>query len=215
MTVKLIGFTGFKGSGKNFYSDKMGERILTQYSVLNDVREFGFADELKKMVNSLFGWDDRHSYGQLKEQIDPVWGFSPRDAYQKFGTEFARSLNENFWINRIWSQIQPLEEREEDVLVSITDVRFENEYEWIRKHGGVMVCIDNHHVAPKEVKNSNNETILVYEDGTEVHESERYIPFLREKSDLVIENHVGKDMNMDTSELEENINLITETVLGV
>ena len=44
------------------------------------------ADPFKKMACEWFGWNDRHLNGDLKEEIDPVWGFSPRQFFQVFGT---------------------------------------------------------------------------------------------------------------------------------
>jgi hypothetical protein len=84
----------------------------------------------------MFGWDDRHSDGDLKEIIDPNWGFSPRQAYQLFGTEFGRALRGDMWIHMASIKLASAGS------LIVTDIRFENEALWIRENNGILIHIN-------------------------------------------------------------------------
>lgn len=118
----ILGFTGPARSGK----DTAAEYILKWYS---GFKRFAFADVMKGYVNNMFGWDERHSYGELKEVVDVEWGFSPRRAYQLFGTDFGRALSEDLWV---MLACKAMDIRKHYV---ITDVRFENEARFVRECG--------------------------------------------------------------------------------
>jgi len=120
----VIGIAGRARSGK----DTLADFIVNHYGFV----KFAFADRLKDTCCGLFGWGARHRDGDLKEAVDPYLGFSPRQAFQVCGTEFARALNPDIWVL--------LAERAVAGLVVIPDVRFENEAEFCRKNG-VMIHV--------------------------------------------------------------------------
>lgn len=122
----LIGIAGRARSGK----DTIGAYLVDAYGF----QRYAFADKLKNIVNQIHGWGHEHGWGDLKDVVDPQWGFSPRQAYQRFGTEYARGLDENFWIKMAEKDLAAnLDSGSGDAVV--TDVRFDNEAEWVRKHG--------------------------------------------------------------------------------
>jgi hypothetical protein len=97
---------------------------------------YAFASPIKMTVNALFNWDTRHADGELKEVIDPVWGFSPREAYQKFGTDWGRNmLRDDIWLKYAEGIVA------RRVGTIITDLRFENEAEWVRRQNGLIVHV--------------------------------------------------------------------------
>jgi len=117
----IIGLAGKARSGKDTCASFFMKRGFHRYA---------FADPIKSTVNPLFGWDDRHGFGELKEVVDPFWGVSPRYVYQKFGTEFAReTVRDDFWLRVAFLKLRDIP------LVVIPDVRFNNEAEWVRQHG--------------------------------------------------------------------------------
>ena len=78
----IIGITGHARHGKDSIADVI-------------VREYGFqkhalADVMKDVMRIVFGWNDAHLYGDLKDVVDPAFGISPRHALQSFGTEWAQ-----------------------------------------------------------------------------------------------------------------------------
>lgn len=130
--MHLIGLTGKAGAGK----DKFGEFLLEKLFF----EKYSFAGPLKKACCDLFGWDIERVENdrEYKEAIDPRWGFSPRRAMQLMGTEYGRNLlRDDIWIHMARLK---LEECEFDGLL-VPDVRFENEADWIRSEGGLLIHI--------------------------------------------------------------------------
>jgi hypothetical protein len=134
--------------------------VFTKY----DIRIYSFAAELKREVNEnamksggmprLFdaGLYDRDG-GYLQENGNilplPEWvQYDPdppmddphcrygkqRTLLQWWGTEFRRSVNPDYWVNKVAQRIA--EEKPEIAL--ITDVRFMNEVNFVRKYGEVI-----------------------------------------------------------------------------
>lgn len=132
----LIGIVGFIGSGKG----TVGEILVKDY----DFEQDSFAKPLKDAVSIIFGWDrqllegDTDESREFREKIDPFWtevcGFdlSPRYALQLFGTECIRHVfNPEVWSA---SLIQRYESTGLNTVV--TDCRFSNEIQAIKKAGG-------------------------------------------------------------------------------
>jgi hypothetical protein len=125
----VAGIAGKAGSGKDTCAAFLVDRGFKRYA---------FADPIKSTINPLFGWGSRHAFGDLKEEVDPYWGVSPRYVYQVFGTEFARELiRDDFWL-----KVAELHLRDVPLVV-IPDVRFENEATWVRKHGVLFHLYSN------------------------------------------------------------------------
>lgn len=127
MEINLIGLAGLAGSGKDTAANHL-EKIT-------GLERYALASPIKETVNEMFGWDERHSAGELKEVDDPVMGFSPRKAYQLFGTEFGRALRDDLWVALADKRCKELGG------LIVTDVRFENEAKWIRDNGGLVIHI--------------------------------------------------------------------------
>jgi uncharacterized protein (DUF2132 family) len=67
----------------------------------------------------------------LKEQVNPFYGFSPRQAMQLLGTEYGRNmLRDDIWIKCAEREITANIVRGQGTI--ITDVRFTNEATWLR-----------------------------------------------------------------------------------
>lgn len=141
---KLIGICGHARSGK----DTVGQ-YLNQ--TRPDTYKLAFADALKAASAAMFGIDlDKFYDDELKEHPDPVWNVSPRKIAQFFGTEMVRDtldrlipgMGANFWIQRMAHTLNgqcEIVPYEADEVVVITDVRFQNEYDWIIENGGIII----------------------------------------------------------------------------
>jgi len=71
----------------------------------------------------------------MKEEVMPEWGFSYRHAAQTLGTEWGRRLlRDDIWVLVLREFIR---DSKDDI--AITDVRFENEADMIRREGGIIV----------------------------------------------------------------------------
>ena len=121
------------------YKARVGKDTVGDY--LNQEMGFGkasFAFAIKEAVKIIYGWNDRHVYGDLKEIVDPFWGESPRRVMQIFGTEACRNhLDDDIWIKSVLRKIQNVNEN-----WVVTDVRYPNEVAAIKNLGGVLVRID-------------------------------------------------------------------------
>ena len=132
MQKGLIGITGRAGAGKDTAASIIKQFLYSDYSL------YTLAGPLKAGCSLLFGWTmDQLEDREFKEAIDPKWGFSPRRAMQLLGTEYGRTLREDLWVHMAQVQLDsPL-----TTGLIVTDVRFENEAEFIRKNGGTVVHI--------------------------------------------------------------------------
>jgi hypothetical protein len=148
-SLKLIGIHGHAGVGK----DTAAAWICQNYE--NCYGE-AFAKPLKAACAAAFGLPIEHfNDPELKEQ-ETFWGISPRKIAQFVGTEMFRTVvhklyDENVsshWINLLQARLTgesapPAEEGfyEPGDTVIISDVRFQDEAEWIWKNGGVILNI--------------------------------------------------------------------------
>lgn len=144
----LIGITGFKRSGK----DTAGEYFINKGYI-----KYAFAGPLKKACQEIFMFSDEQTEGDDKEKHDNRWNISARQVFQRFGTEIFRerlsdfypemeNIKENFWTYRfkIWYQEQL--EKNKDVLIVVTDVRFDNEVDIIKELGGIIIKVERNQV---------------------------------------------------------------------
>ena len=137
----IIGLVGLIGSGKGTVGDMLIDRGFVHAS---------FATPLKDAAASIFGWDRQMLEGITKEsrawreRVDPWWEerlgiptFSPRLALQLLGTEvFRNHFHQDIWILSMEARL-----RNETNNVVITDARFPNEIDMVRRAGGVIVRV--------------------------------------------------------------------------
>jgi hypothetical protein len=135
----FVGVVGFIGSGKGAVGD-----ILSKLNF----EKISFASHLKDVTSVMFGWDrkllegDTDESRKFREEIDPFWSeklnreFTPRLALQLMGTEVGRNVfGADLWIHALENKI----DKDENYI--ITDVRFQNEIDWIRKQKGILIEI--------------------------------------------------------------------------
>ena len=138
MSKQVIGICGLIGSGK----DTVGQLLVDEY----DFTKVSFAGTLKDMTAVLFDWDRDMLEGTTpetraeREVTDEWWTkklgreWSPRIALQQMGTEVIRNhLHQDMWIHTVENKIRKLDK------VVITDCRFANEIDFVKKHGDIWV----------------------------------------------------------------------------
>jgi len=113
------------------------------------IKIYHFADPLKEMAINLFGINADHVYGtnEDKEKLtDLEWKNIPgstkksgnptaREFLEHFGTKIIRKIRNDAWANYSINKIL----REGTEIAIIPDVRFPNEVDAIKKHGGVVI----------------------------------------------------------------------------
>lgn len=131
--VRLIGIHGPLNGGKDTAANYI------QALVPNTYRRYAFAKPIKEACMIMFGFTPQQMEDRvLKEQVDPFWGFSPRRASQLLGTEYGRDmLRKDVWIKRAEQECNRNSEAGFGTI--ITDVRFENEAEWVRSVPGSIL----------------------------------------------------------------------------
>jgi hypothetical protein len=138
----IIGICGFIGSGKDTVAD-----FLVNF---HEFRRESFASTLKDSVAAVFGWDRTLLEGRTaearewREQVDPWWAerldmptLTPRWVLQYWGTEVARkSFHDDIWIASLENKLRNSKDN-----IVISDCRFPNEIEAIKKANGVIVWV--------------------------------------------------------------------------
>lgn len=204
--INLIGLHGKAHSGKNEVAHYLTENYEKTYSE-------AFADPLKEACSHIFGiplvlFNDV----ELKEVPFHYWQISPRVIAQYVGTELIRDQidlmfpegfpGQDFWVMRLAGKLNgdillPDEgEYEAGDTVIVTDVRFQNEYDFILENGGCVI-----HVTRDGAEG---------EVGIPGHASEAGITFDSERNEqnyLLTNNHTLVDLY---ERIDEIMMLITK-----
>lgn len=122
----VIGICGQARSGK----DTIGDYLVKEYGF----RKIAFADKLKQLLNNLFFLTHNQLYdGDAKEAVDPHWGKSPRQLMQEVG-DTMRNVHPEIWIKQVVHYVDAIS----DVDFVVSDIRYKNEFDAIKKIGGTM-----------------------------------------------------------------------------
>lgn len=143
MTItRLIGLAGAARTGKS-----------TAQGILAD--EFGlvplnFADPLKDALTAMLDVDFHRLDGAEKEAPLAGIGRSPRELMQTLGTEWGRHQNgSRFWIDVARRRLAMLENADDAFAGAVfSDVRFNEEAEWLRQHGGLILHLSRQDCPP-------------------------------------------------------------------
>lgn len=145
----LIGITGLAGSGKS----EVSAVLVNQ----RGFRSHAFADPLKEMLLTA-GFHRHQLYGSGKGVLDTTFGKTPRQIMQTLGTGWAREMvHPDFWV-KLW------ERRIAHSLamgrhVVADDIRFPNEADAIRAHGGQVWRVIRPGVEAMDHASEKNEVV--------------------------------------------------------
>jgi hypothetical protein len=150
---QIIGLSGFKRSGKSTFAKELVEK--------HNFVEYSFAQPLKKMTQDLFEFTNDQLENN-KEVIDNRWGYTPREIFQKMGSEIMRDyipqvfpnfpFQNSFWIQKFIMFCDNFRNNYPDKTgIVISDVRFTDEADMIRKMGGQIIRIEK-----PDLKNIDN-----------------------------------------------------------
>jgi hypothetical protein len=144
----LVGLIGKKRTGKDTFAAVLVEKHGYERVALADpLREAALAlDPIMGTFPLLHEGLTRVREWRLSEVIDSIGWEKAKDycpevrrTLQRLGTESIRSLDDQFWIRTAFARIDAL--REAGTPVVVTDVRYPNEAEAIRKAGGYLARI--------------------------------------------------------------------------
>jgi hypothetical protein len=150
--MKLIGISGRKQSGKS----TSGEYLLDLFSILlpkNKVKLYAFADRLKQDICiNILGLEYDQCYGtdEQKNTITNInWQgkkMTAREVMEVVGTDIFRNLKIDVWTSSTMNLIN----KEKPDIAIITDVRFADEVDSIKKNDGIVLRLT------RNIFNSNN-----------------------------------------------------------
>lgn len=164
--MTLVGFSGYARSGKD-----------TAASLLPTYERVAFADIMRDFLyrlNPIITRDNR-DFNRLQKVIDEVgwdgyknspWGAEIRALMQRLGTECGRDLlGEDVWVNAALDNLSTGN-------YAVTDCRFLNEADAIRKRGGKIIRIErpgvgpaNSHISETGLDNYDFDAVIV-NDGS-------------------------------------------------
>uniref|UniRef100_A0A6C0DZN7 Deoxynucleoside monophosphate kinase n=1 Tax=viral metagenome TaxID=1070528 RepID=A0A6C0DZN7_9ZZZZ len=181
----IIGIVGKMGSGKDYIATKyilpFMEGVLRK-----KVLQICFADQIKVNVMS----KGNFSYDELYVNKTP----DSRRSLQIEGTENGRDVHgKDVWVNYTDSWIKVYKERGINNFI-ITDCRFKNEVEYIKKSGGIILKVHapqrNHERLYKE-SNGDHDTY----NKLKGHPSECDLDSYDDNCyDMVIDNDIGDNV---------------------
>ena len=180
--MEIIGLMGHQGVGKNFIADLLLKNLPIKNTII-----IAFADHFKVDCICKHNCDYNKIFGEKD--------FETRRLLQKVGTEEGRNkFGKNIWINVVETWIKLLNERGVERFI-ISDVRFVNEAEWVKKMNGILIKID----APKRFrirleKETNNNKELI--NQIKNHKSEIMIDEYKEY-DILIKNDLEDKLEIE------------------
>jgi hypothetical protein len=138
--MQIVGLCGFIGSGKTTAAQHLVDR--------HQFVRMSFADPLKDVVGTLFGWSPEQMSGRTpesrawREQPDPYWSdklgrpWSPRHGLQYIGTDVFRAWHDRIWVDAMEHRIRTQTQGR----IVIDDVRFPNEMDALHRMGA-KICV--------------------------------------------------------------------------
>lgn len=158
----LIGLHGLARTGK----DTAANYLAAQHMLIT----YAFAKPLKAALQQMFNLSDEQLNGALKEIPLNGIGKSPRQLMQLLGTEWGRHLvHDDLWMLLAKQNMDSMVELQDGYLPGfvISDVRFENEAEWVRAHGGTIVHLlrpeasaVNPHISEAGISIQDNDAVI-------------------------------------------------------
>lgn len=156
----IIGLHGLPHTGK----DTIADYLYHQHGF----GRIAFAGPVKDMLVTFGVQRELLNDPAKKEQVIEWIGQSPRQLMRSLGTDWGRSLvADNIWIRHAARRLQL--QRRIGPKVVFTDVRFPNEAEFVRAHGGVIWHVER----PGQAERSG-------------HSSDQQLPFL--EGDRLVRN---------------------------
>lgn len=151
--MEIIGFLGKRGVGKDYVAEKLFQQQNkpTLLVALADHFKIDGIVDLNLEFDKVFGEKDLYT----------------RKMLQDLGTKFGREKNNpNIWIDKLENWIRIHNKRGIQKFI-VTDLRFQNEVDWIHKLGGIVVKIES----PKR----NRQRIKREESNQEDNETRNHI----------------------------------------
>lgn len=149
----IIGISGVARSGKDTLANGF-VRILKEIGVKS--QRLALADELKSecrsFIKKTLNIDVLNMTDEEKKIVRPFLVF--------WGTHVRRKANENCWIDALEKRKKP------DTLTIVSDIRYQNEADWIKQSGGFLIHIarldqNGEFIQPPNEEEKENDPLLI------------------------------------------------------
>ena len=154
----IIAIAGNARCGKDTLGKNISE-LLNEYGIKSST--YSFADELKretdKFLLETIGISAYTDNDEEKLVIRPFLVF--------WGTEIRRKINPSIWVDKVFQRIKT------DEVAIITDLRFENELDFVKSNNGSLIYLsrinpDGNYVGPaNDYEKTNNEFLAKNADS--------------------------------------------------
>ena len=139
--MQLIGLTGRAGCGK----DTVANFLMETHGFV----QIALADPLRDGLNAMLGITSEQVYRRDLKEAPIDWiGLSPRQLMQTLGTEWGRNhVAPDIWLRVAARRIEKYRQAKPCLHIAgivVSDIRFENEAEWLRAQGGKVWHIRRH-----------------------------------------------------------------------
>lgn len=194
MKNKIVGITGlcYDKYNQNCIMGA-GKDEVSQYLKSKGFTSIALADPIKRFAMNTWGFSKEQLWGasNLRNLVDKRYNLSVRDVLQQIGTDIARKLDKDVWArytiniakklnNNYFTRYKPeiglytsFPKFRKGVIIS--DLRFCNEFDFIKSNGGTMLRVIRNIDKVPEISD---------------HESERDILSIpTNEFDIVIENN--------------------------
>jgi hypothetical protein len=165
MRQLLIGLAGLARTGKTTAANHLVS--------VHGFQSYAFADPLREGLMNIFNLSPCDFDGDRKEQPIGWLGRSPRELMQSLGTEWGRNLvHPELWLLLAEQNLEFLGQIHDTATgFVISDLRFENEADFVRKRGGIVIHVlrpdateVNPHVSESGIAIQDNDLVL-HNDG--------------------------------------------------
>lgn len=130
----LIGIHGKPRAGK----DTLAHYLRKKYHLM----QYGPSVAVKATTAAMFDVPIENFYDDsLKETVDPFWKISYREMAQRVGKESSRDVfGDDIWMRHVEKRLNEVHPNTYRGII-LADIRYENEVEWVRNHGGIVLFI--------------------------------------------------------------------------
>ena len=152
---KIICAIGAQGVGKDYLMNRLQQRLIYTHGYHQRTVRCRFAESLNEAVSAILGIDSRElqdrSLKEVKrfsfEDYDYPDTHSSRDVQKQVGQLLRENLGSHVFINALDKRyLNPKS------ILLISDLRMQNELEWVKRQGGKVVYIHNETAAKAQRK---------------------------------------------------------------
>ena len=132
-TYRVIGISGKLGSGKSSLA-----AYLSLHSVHANIERRSFAEKLREVLSLMTNIPVAQTRStEQKEYVVPGWDKSVGQLLQDMGEGMRSTAHPDAWVLALFAYFEPSQSH-----WIIDDVRFPNEADAIRRHGGLLIRLE-------------------------------------------------------------------------